>query len=67
MPRDWIQRRIAGNGRYLPLVARDADHIPEHVPPEKHRYCGYTPHEYRHFANLDCRFDDLIEGFGVLG
>ena len=47
----WIQRRIAGSGTYLPLIGKDADHIREHVPPEKHCHCGYTTHEYRHFAN----------------
>jgi hypothetical protein len=52
MRTSWIQRRICGSmGHYRPLVTRDADHIAEHVPTEKHCYCGYTPHEYRHFAN----------------
>jgi integrase len=49
----WLYHRVAGgktNG-WLPLVSRDARHVPKHVTEEERPYCGYTPHEYRHFAN----------------
>jgi hypothetical protein len=49
----WLYHRVAGgktNG-WRPLVSRDPRHLPRHVPEEERPYCGYTPHEYRHFAN----------------
>ncbi len=49
----WLYHRVAGgkaNG-WLPLVSRDPRHLPRHVAEEERPYCGYTPHEYRHFAN----------------
>jgi integrase len=47
----WLYRRVAGAPRTRALVPRDPDHMADHVSPEQHPYCGYTPHEYRHFAN----------------
>ncbi len=49
----WLHHRVAGgkaNG-WLPLVRRDARHLPKHITEDERIYCGYTPHEYRHFAN----------------
>ncbi|MGO9319220.1 MAG: hypothetical protein ACLQBY_00180 [Solirubrobacteraceae bacterium] len=48
---EWLYRRVAGGPRTRALVPRDPEHLPPHVPSERHPYCGYTPHEYRHFAN----------------
>lgn len=46
----WIYNRVAGkSGR--PLVVRDREHLPRHVTEEEAPRCGYTPHEFRHFAN----------------
>lgn len=48
----WLHHRVAGKAnKWLPLVPRDARHLPKHVPEAERIYCGYTPHEYRHFAN----------------
>ncbi|MGH2854416.1 MAG: hypothetical protein ACRDLF_09545 [Solirubrobacteraceae bacterium] len=49
----WLHHRVAGGkaNKWLPLVPRDARHLPKHVPEDERIYCGYTPHEYRHFAN----------------
>jgi integrase len=46
----WLYRRIAGSRKHKPLVPRDRRHTAEHTTDAK-RTCGYTPHEYRHFAN----------------
>jgi hypothetical protein len=49
----WLYHRVAGgktNG-WRPIVSRDPRHVPKHVTEEERPYCGYTPHEYRHFAN----------------
>jgi hypothetical protein len=49
----WLYHRVAGgktNG-WRPIVSRDPRHLPKHVTQEESPYCGYTPHEYRHFAN----------------
>jgi hypothetical protein len=55
----WIYRRVAGAiGKQRPLVVRHRSHLPEHVTAEDAAYCGYTPHEFRHFAN------QLAEGGG---
>lgn len=48
----WIHQRVAGRlGTERPLIVRDARQLPEHVTPEAAPYCGYTPHEFRHFSN----------------
>jgi len=49
----WLHHRVAGAtvNKWLPLVQRDARHMPKHVAEDERPYCGYTPHEYRHFAN----------------
>lgn len=55
----WIHRRVAGKiGKERPLVVRDREHMPRHITREEAPYCGYTPHEFRHFAN------QLAEGAG---
>lgn len=56
---EWIHRRVAGMiGKQRPLVPRHPSHLPEHIVAEEAAYCGYTPHEFRHFAN------QLAEGAG---
>jgi integrase len=47
----WLYRRVAGSRKYRPLVPRDPRHMAEHVTNAEDAICGYTPHEYRHFAN----------------
>jgi integrase len=49
----WLYQRVAGikSRKQPPLVRRDARHLPDHVTEEEGASCGYTPHEYRHFAN----------------
>lgn len=48
----WIHQRVAGRlGAERPLIVRDARQLPQHVTPEAAPYCGYTPHEFRHFSN----------------
>jgi integrase len=48
----WIYLRIAGKlGLMRPLILRDARQLPKHVSAEDAPYCGYTPHELRHFSN----------------
>jgi hypothetical protein len=59
MPKpSWIHSRVTGSGSERPLVVRDPAHLPEHITAEEAPYCGYTPHEFRHFAN------QLAEGAG---
>lgn len=48
---EWLYHRLAGSEKSPPLVPRDPRHMPEHVPEAERAVCGYTPHEYRHFAN----------------
>jgi hypothetical protein len=47
----WLYRRVAGSRKYRPLVPRDPRHTAEHTTDTERAICGYTPHEYRHFAN----------------
>jgi integrase len=47
----WLYQRVAGTRKDPPLVPRDPRHMAEHVTEEERAICGYTPHEYRHFAN----------------
>ena len=56
---NWIHKRVAGKiGSEKPLVVRDARQLPKHITAEDAPYCGYTPHEFRHFAN------QMAEGAG---
>jgi hypothetical protein len=57
---DWLYRRVAGDKKTRPLVPRDPDHLADHLPFDRRPYGGYTPHEYRHFA------DRLAERAGEL-
>ncbi|HEY4811469.1 MAG TPA: hypothetical protein VIH71_10470 [Solirubrobacteraceae bacterium] len=54
----WIHQRVAGAYNERPLLVRDREHLPEHVTAGEAPYCGYTPHEFRHFSN------QLAEGAG---
>jgi hypothetical protein len=47
----WLYQRVAGTVKTPPLVPRDPRHMAEHVTDAERAICGYTPHEYRHFAN----------------
>ena len=47
----WLYRRVAGSRKDPPLIARDPRHTAEHTTDAERAICGYTPHEYRHFAN----------------
>jgi hypothetical protein len=48
----WMHERVAGRlGVMRPLIVRDARQLPKHVAAEDAPYCGYTPHELRHFSN----------------
>jgi integrase len=46
----WLYQRVAGSLETPPLVPRDPRHMAEHMTEAEHAI-GYTPHEYRHFAN----------------
>lgn len=48
---DWLYRRVAGARKTRALVPRDQRHIDVPLTNEERAQCGYTPHEYRHFAN----------------
>jgi hypothetical protein len=47
----WLYKRVAGTRKDPPLVPRDPRHMAEHTTDAERAICGYTPHEYRHFAN----------------
>lgn len=47
----WLHQRVAGTAKTFPLVPRDARHMQEHITDAERARCGYTPHEYRHFAS----------------
>ncbi len=56
---EWIHRRVAGEiGGQRPLVVKDPRQVPAHVTAADAAYCGYTPHEFRHFSN------QIAEGAG---
>jgi integrase len=47
----WLYQRVAGTRRTPPLVPRDPRHTAQHTTDAERAICGYTPHEYRHFAD----------------
>lgn len=49
---NWLYLRLGGTsaGR-RPLVPRDVRHMPKHLTEAERGLCGYSTHEYRHFAN----------------
>jgi hypothetical protein len=57
---DWLYRRVAGTPKTRALVPRDTRHIDVPLTDQEHAHCGYTPHEYRHFA------DQLAERSGEI-
>jgi len=57
---DWLYRRVAGARTTRALVPRDPRHIDVQLTEEQRAQCGYTPHEYRHFA------DQLAERSGEI-
>ncbi len=49
---NWLYLRLGGTsaGR-RPLVPKDVRHMSKHLTEAERRLCGYSTHEYRHFAN----------------